>query len=150
MTRKTKTVLYSAVFMITAISMVVLCYLKGIIPFGSKGFMAIMDAQIQYLDFFAYLKDVLNGTQKIGYTFNRTLGGNNIAVFAYYLSSPFNLLVAFFRKDQLQAFFTVIVIVLPPVNGSLSLKCTSSKANAGVPLLLLASTGCPLGKYCHA
>lgn len=107
MTRKTKTVLYSAVFMITAISMVVLCYLKGIVPFGSKGSMAIMDAQIQYLDFFAYLKDVLNGTQKIGYTFNRTLGGNNIAVFAYYLSSPFNLLVAFFRKDQLQAFFTV-------------------------------------------
>ena len=94
MTRKTKTVLYSAVFMITAISMVVLCYLKGIVPFGSKGSMAIMDAQIQYLDFFAYLKDVLNGTQKIGYTFNRTLGGNNIAVFAYYLSSPFNLLVA--------------------------------------------------------
>ena len=64
MTRKTKTVLYSAVFMITAISMVVLCYLKGIVPFGSKGSMAIMDAQIQYLDFFAYLKDVLNGTQK--------------------------------------------------------------------------------------
>lgn len=45
MTRKTKTVLYSAVFMITAISMVVLCYLKGIVPFGSKGSMAIMDAR---------------------------------------------------------------------------------------------------------
>lgn len=111
MTRKTKAVLYSAVFMITAISVVILCYLKGVVPFGSKGSMATMDAQIQYLDFFAYLKDVLNGTQKISYTFNRTLGGNNIAVLAYYLSSPFNLLAAFFRKDQLQAFFTVIVIL---------------------------------------
>lgn len=99
MTKRGKAVLYSSVFVLTAVSMVILCYLRGIVPFGTKGSMAIMDAQIQYLDFFAYFKDVLNGTQKIGYSFNRTLGGGNIAVFSYYLASPFNLLIAFFRKD---------------------------------------------------
>ena len=92
MTKRGKAVLYISVFVLTAVSMVILCYLRGIVPFGTKGSMAIMDAQIQYLDFFAYFKDVLNGTQKIGYSFNRTLGGGNIAVFSYYLASPFNLL----------------------------------------------------------
>lgn len=102
---------YSAMFMITAFSMILVCYLRGIVPFGNRASLAVVDAKIQYLDFFAYLKDVLSGTQKIGYSFNRTLGGNNIAVFSYYLASPFNLLVMFFRKDQLQAFFTVAVIL---------------------------------------
>ena len=111
MTKKAKAALYSFVFLATLMLMVILCYLKGIVPFGTKGSMAIMDAQIQYLDFFAYFKDVLNGTQKIGYSFNRTMGGGNIAVFSYYLASPFNLLVAFFRKDQIQAFFTIVVIL---------------------------------------
>ena len=148
MTRKTKTVLYSAVFMITAISMVVLCYLKGIVPFGSKGSMAIMDAQIQYLDFFAYLKDVLNGTQKIGYTFNRTLGGNNIAVFAYYLSSPFNLLVAFFRKDQLQAFFTVIVILkLSMASMTCSIFLRNRFKNLEIAVVMALSLGYGMMQY---
>ena len=65
MTKRGKAVLYSSVFVLTVISMVILCYLRGIVPFGTKGSMAIMDAQIQYLDFFAYFKDVLNATQKI-------------------------------------------------------------------------------------
>ena len=148
MTRKTKAVLYSAVFMITAISMVILCYLKGVVPFGSKGSMAIMDAQIQYLDFFAYLKDVLNGTQKISYTFNRTLGGNNIAVLAYYLSSPFNLLAAFFRKDQLQAFFTVIVILkLSMASMTCSIFLRNRFKNLETAVVMILSLGYGMMQY---
>ncbi len=111
MSRKKGMVVYSAAFLLTAVAMIVLCVLKGIVPFGAENSMAIMDAQIQYLDFFAYFKDVLSGTQKIGYSFTRSLGGGNIAVFSYYLASPFNLLVAFFEKDHLQSFFTIAVIL---------------------------------------
>ena len=111
MNRRQKAAVYSLAFLLTAVAMVLLCFLKKIVPFGSENSMAIMDAQIQYLDFFAYLKNVLNGTQKIGYSFTRNLGGSNIAVFSYYLSSPFNLLVAFFKKDQMQSFFTIVVIL---------------------------------------
>ena len=99
LTKRGKAALYSLVFVLTAVSMVILCYLRGIVPFGTKGSMAIMDAQIQYLDFFAYFKDVLNGTQKIGYSFNRTLGGGNIAVFSYYLASEYSCAMkSHFRK----------------------------------------------------
>ena len=68
-----------------------------------------MDADIQYLDFFAYFKDVLSGKNNIAYTLGKTLGGTNIAVFSYYLSSPFSLLLVFFSKDRLETFFDFVV-----------------------------------------
>lgn len=78
-------------------------------PFGNKT-LATMDAHIQYLDFFMYLKNVLNGSDRIAYTFGQTLGGCNIAVFSYYLSSPLNLLVVFFSKENLHVFFHLLIL----------------------------------------
>lgn len=80
----------------------------GYAPFG-KHSLASMDAHIQYLDFFAYLKDVLSGENSICYTFSKTLGGNNIGLFSYYLASPFNLIILFFDKSDLVSFFNLIV-----------------------------------------
>lgn len=44
-------------------------------PFGSRT-LATMDANIQYLDFFAYFKNVLQGKDRISYSFGKALGGN--------------------------------------------------------------------------
>lgn len=79
-------------------------------PFGNNG-LTWADANIQYLDFFGYLKDVLEGKNQILYSFSKTLGGTNIAVFSYYLSSPFNFLVLFFEKENLHAFFHLLIIL---------------------------------------
>ena len=95
-------------FMIVELIMLISYKLYNYAPFGNNS-LACMDATIQYLDFFAYLKDVLNGENSIAYTFGKTLGGNNIAVFTYYLSSPLNLLVLFFKKSQLHMFFNLLV-----------------------------------------
>ncbi len=83
---------------------------KGYSPFGSYS-LASMDANIQYLDLFSYLKDVMSGENDILYTFSKTLGGTNIAVFAYYLSSPFNLLLLFFDKSNVACFFDCVVVL---------------------------------------
>lgn len=61
------------------------------------------------LTFFCYLKDVISGKNSIIYTFSKTLGGTNIAVFSYYLTSPFNILVVFFNKEELHNFFDLTV-----------------------------------------
>ena len=87
-----------------------LYFMLGYAPFGENS-LAIWDANIQYLDFFAYLKDVLAGKNDILYTFGKTLGGSNIAVFTYYLSSPLNLLVVFFEKASLHIFFHFLVAI---------------------------------------
>lgn len=82
----------------------------GYAPFGENS-LAYMDGSIQYLDFFSYFKDVLSGTNHIGYSFSKTLGGTNIAVFSYYLSSPFSLLVVFFNKADMSSYFDLIVLL---------------------------------------
>lgn len=79
-------------------------------PFGNNS-LATMDANIQYIDFFAYLKDVLVGKNNISYSFGKTLGGTNAAVFSYYLASPLNLLVIFFSKSNLHSFFDILVAI---------------------------------------
>lgn len=90
--------------------LIILCIyaLNGFAPFGTKT-LAVMDANIQYIDFFSYLKDVIAGKNSITYSFGKTLGGSNIAVFSYYLSSPFNLLLLFFSNANLYTFFNIVV-----------------------------------------
>ncbi|MCD7806068.1 MAG: YfhO family protein [Lachnospiraceae bacterium] len=97
-------------FCLTAAVLLFLFWQKGYSPFGNQS-LASQDANIQYLDLFAYLKDVMSGENSISYTFSKTLGGTNIAVFAYYLSSPFNLLLLFFDKSNLVSFFDCVVVL---------------------------------------
>ncbi len=93
---------------VTAFIFIILFAVFEYVPFGDQT-LATMDADICYLDYFAYLKDVLCGKNSIAYSFSKMLGGTNIAVFSYYLSSPFHLLVVFFRKENLQLFFQLMV-----------------------------------------
>lgn len=80
----------------------------GYEPFGLKS-VAGADANIQYLDLFAYLKDVLAGKNSATYTMSALLGGDEVATFAYYLMSPLNLLVVFFQKSQLPIFYDILL-----------------------------------------
>ena len=85
-------------------------YVLGAEPFGTKT-LTVDDAKIQYIDFFTYFVDVLQGTRSLSYDFANLLGGNSIGIFSYYLASPFNLLLYYFGKAQVYRFFDVAVIL---------------------------------------
>ena len=104
---KMKTIVFVS-FILTFILMNILYILLKCAPFGNKS-LASMDAEIQYLDFFAYYKDVIIGKNSIAYTFSKTLGGGMFGVWAYYLASPLNLLCIFFPKENLVSFFDLLV-----------------------------------------
>ena len=78
--------------------------IKQYAPFGNNSF-AWIDGTIQYLDFHAFLKDVMSGENNIAYSFSKTLGGNMIAVFTYYLTSPLTLLILLCPKRDLNSYF---------------------------------------------
>ena len=80
------------------------------VPFGINT-PAVTDAKLQYLDLFSYYRDVLTGQNSAVYTFSNTLGGSTAAIWAYYLASPFNLLVLLFPKDQMNLFLEVLITV---------------------------------------
>lgn len=100
--------LYAAAFILSCLLFAGVLAVMGITPFGNKS-LAVVDANIQYLDFYAYLKDVLAGDNSAFYSFSKTLGGNTIGLLSYYLTSPLSLLVVFFPKSQLHLFFTLLV-----------------------------------------
>ena len=97
-------------FTLTAALLTVLMIYSGFAPFGHSSF-AIYDAEIQYLDFFAYLKHVLEDQASITFSFDKGLGGNMWLVMTYYLFSPLNLLVVFFKQDQLHIFYDLIIVL---------------------------------------
>ena len=94
-----------------AISIVLFLYItKGYAPFGTLS-LATNDANNQYIDFFLYFKDVLEGKNSISYSFSKLLGGTNIALFSYYLASPLNLLIVLFKKEQVLVFYHLLVLL---------------------------------------
>lgn len=99
----------SAAFVIAALFVLCMAAILGFAPFG-KNTVNYNDGVIQYLDFFSYYKRLLSGEASLLYTFEKTLGGGNIAVFSYYLASPFNVLAAFFPQEKLPSLFTVLTL----------------------------------------
>lgn len=106
--RKSLVLQSAAALMIVLANFLLLYWSKGYAPFGSNS-LAYMDADIQYLDFYSYLKEVFAGNDSILYSYGKTLGGSNVAVFSYYLSSPFDLLILLFDKGALNTFFDLTV-----------------------------------------
>ena len=98
-----------AAFLITFCLMILLFLVKGYAPFSGGNSLATEDASIQYLDLHKYWKNVLDGNDSIEYSFGKTLGGSAIAVFSYYLASPFSLLVHFFEPEDFHIFYDLVV-----------------------------------------
>ncbi len=69
-------------------------------PIGEASVL-VLDLNGQYVYFFEGLRDILLGDGSLLYSFSRALGGEFIGIFAYYLSSPFSLLVALFPKENI-------------------------------------------------
>ena len=97
--------LYS--FMVTLIILLLIFWHMHLAPFGN-GSLVYADAYLQYMDFFAFLKDVLTGANAISYTFSSNLGSSYVGTFSYYLASPFNGLVLLFTKENLYNFCDLI------------------------------------------
>ncbi|MDD4772042.1 MAG: YfhO family protein [Eubacteriales bacterium] len=86
--RSKKDALYSVLaFILPAVILSAVLSVNGIYPFGDKSIL-IYDLRSQYIDFFASLR---GGIQF--YSFNRAFGGDFFTLAAYYLLSPFNLII---------------------------------------------------------
>ena len=136
---------------ITFAMLILLFVLKGVAPFGTKS-LTVMDANIQYIDFFSYYYDVLVGENSILYTFTKLLGGTNIAVFSYYLSSPFNILILLFGKVNIHSFFDISVALklsLAAMTFSFFAqeRFTNLSQKKNTPILLLTAIGYALCQY---
>lgn len=66
------TLVYLAAFLLPALLVLAVLVKLNITPFGNNS-IAIMDADIQYVDFFRYYRNVLLGDDSITYSFSNFL-----------------------------------------------------------------------------
>lgn len=71
-----------------------------IYPFGKRSVLAL-DLNAQYVTYFDYLHSVLNGSESIFYNWSGSLSEGFLGLFAYYLASPFNLIITMFPRDMI-------------------------------------------------
>ena len=108
-------------------------------PFGDQCILRT-DMYHQYAPFFSELRDKLRSGGSLNFTWDLGLGVNFVAIIAYYLASPLNLLVAFVSEDHVIEFMTVLIVVKAGLSGASMayyLKANSPKNGAGAYLFSL-------------
>ncbi len=79
-------------------------------PFGNNSVL-VLDLNGQYVYYFEALRDILRGEQGILYSFERALGGEFLGIFAYYLASPFSIIVALFPEGMItESLYTILLL----------------------------------------
>ena len=61
--------------------------------------------------FLSRVKDILSGDAGIFYSFSKSLGGNTAGLFAYYMASPFNLIIGLFPKVYIGEVIALITLI---------------------------------------
>ena len=74
---------------------------KAHYPFGESSVLVI-DLSAQYYGFFEALRNfVVEGDSSLLYSFSRSLGGEFMGIFDYYIASPFSYIVCLFPQDRM-------------------------------------------------
>lgn len=111
MTRKLRTLLFGVgAFFLPAAILMLAAAVNGIAPLGPWMFM-LNDMNAQYVDFFAWYRDVLTGQADPFYSTAQALGQNMAPTFSYYTASPLNALILGFEERDIPTFFFVLTLV---------------------------------------
>ncbi len=97
-------------FLIPVVIMYLIYLAMEIHPFGD-GSVLVLDLNGQYVSFYEGLRNFVYGDMSLLYSFSRSLGGEFMGMYAYYLASPFSYIVALFPQDKiLEALLTIFLL----------------------------------------
>lgn len=95
---------------IPAMIMYLIYLARGVYPFGNSCVL-VLDLNGQYVYFYEALRNAVYGDQSLIYSFSRALGGEFMGIFAYYIASPFSLIVCLFpQKNILEALLFIFLL----------------------------------------
>lgn len=102
--------LYLFSFLVPAIIMLAIFVIRKIYPFGERSFLHI-DMYHQYFPFLVEFYHKLKKGESLFYSWNTGIGSNFIALYVYYLASPFNWLCVFIPETYLMEFLSYMVVL---------------------------------------
>lgn len=104
-------IVHGAAFLVPILGLAAVWAVVGIHPFGEWSVLSV-DMRNQYVSFFANMKDqLLLGGQSWLYTFSKALGGDLAGFSAYYLLSPFNLVLLLFPTSALPSGIALVTLL---------------------------------------
>jgi len=99
-----------AAFIVPVLIMIIIYVERGIFPFGSRTYLRT-DLYHQYAPFMSEFQYKLTHGGSLLYSWNVGMGVNFSALYAYYLASPLNWLVALAPKAYLIEFINIMIIL---------------------------------------
>ena len=84
--------------------------LRGVYPFGQESVL-VLDLNGQYIYYYEAFRDTFFNNKSLLYSFSRTLGGEMIGTYAYYLASPFSLILLLFPAHLLTEAVLCMILV---------------------------------------
>lgn len=104
-----KNYIYMIAFFLPIAILIFVYALRGVYPIGKESVL-VLDLNAQYVYYYEAFRDAFLGNKSLFYSFSRSLGGEMIGIYAYYLASPFSFVFLLFPKDYItEAVLTLIL-----------------------------------------
>ena len=137
----TKKTYYTLSILIPSMMILTIFLLFTITPFGNRTWLTI-DLGQQYVDFFSYYKDtLLHHPEQFFYSFSKSIGGEMVSLWAYYLMSPFNLLFLLIPTSKIAMGVSLLIflkLVLSTVSFAVLLDVKFKQRNMTAVLFALS------------
>ena len=98
-----------AAFFVPLVLMYLIYIGMEVFPFG-KNSVLVLDLNGQYVYYFEYFREIIHGDASLLYSWTRSLGGEFLGIFSYYLCSPFSLIVALLPKTMMTEALLLLII----------------------------------------
>lgn len=92
--------LYLLCFALPSVIMYLAYALFKVHPFG-EGSVLVLDLNGQYVYYYEAFRDAIRGDGSLVYNWSRNLSGNMFGIFAYYLASPFMLIICLLPRNAM-------------------------------------------------
>lgn len=99
-----------AAFFLPLVLMYLIYIGMEVYPFG-KNSVLVLDLNGQYVYYFEYFREIIHGDASLLYSWTRSLGGEFLGIFAYYLCSPFTLIVALLPKTMMTEALELLILI---------------------------------------
>ncbi len=133
-------------FLVPLLVMITVMIAFEVQPFGNRSLM-IIDALHQYMPFYSVLYDKIRGGESLFYSWRAGLGVNFLSLMAYYLMSPLNLLIVFFKRSQLNMIMSMILVLKVALCGlTMGIYCNAKSSRAN-PFAVAAAAAYALNSY---
>lgn len=133
--------LYALCFLLPVVIMYAAYALFGVHPYGD-GSVLVLDLNGQYVYYYEAYRDALLGDGSLMYSWSRNLSGDMFGIFAYYLASPFMILVCLFPRTAMCGAIETIQLLkigTAAVTFAVFLRKTSDKLPKNTSVVIFSS-----------